>query len=128
MRRDGTEKLANTSGVTSIPVASTGTAYSRPFRLQGAVKFGIELTATSSGAVDVVVELEGSSDGTNFKEPDGASDLINLTDEVAHIKSFADAAIPATKWGRLKFTGQGSNHASTVVAGYINVIRDEQGG
>lgn len=124
MRTDGMQTIANTSGVTSIPVASTGAAYTDKFPLSNAVKIGLVLTATSSGAVDILVALQMSIDGTNFAKPTGASDIVNLTDEVAHYLSVADSAIPGAKWGRLSFTGQGANHASTVVAGLMDIIRE----
>lgn len=122
MRKDGKFTLANSTGSTDVAVASTGSAYSPVFDLSVAVKIGLELIATSAGAVDILVKLQVSNDKTNWAAEDSYSDILNITDETRHFKTVYDAAIPAHKFGRVAFVGQGSNHASTTIAGNINVV------
>lgn len=120
-------RITKASGTTPIAVASTNTVYTPAFELFGGEAFGVALLAASDGTVDVKVELEESMEeptseasDTDMAEPDGFPDVINLTDEVIHIKQITP--VPA-KWARFKLTGQGSNHASTTVR--IDLFRQE---
>lgn|SRR3990167_1173381 len=118
-----TEILKKADATTPIPVASTDTIYSPSFPLQGLES--VELLAASSGTVNVLVELEvgnvrpttEESSDTNWAEPDGMADIINLNDEVVHVKQIDP---PISKFGRFKFTGQTGNHASTTVQARLN--------
>ena len=106
-------------GVTSAAVASTGTWYSKHFALRKNSAFGILLKLSSSGAIDVKVELEVG----NTTPTDGAADADGLWAVGAIISSGLVTAGPhalpvnptVAKWGRLKVTGQGANHASTAL-------------
>lgn len=117
-------QITKADATTPIPVGNTVTEYSQSFPLAPGENFGIKLLADSDGTVDVLVELEVSMDlpstegsaDDNFVEPEGFADILNLTDEDVHIKSIS---APYAKYGRLKLTGQGSNHSSTTVAADI---------
>ena len=111
--------IKTAAGVSPIPVASAGTVYTPAFVLGFAESFGVGLLATSDGTVDVLVELEESmteptseAADVDCVEPDGFADVLNLTNELMHIKQITP--VPA-KYGRFKLTGQGANHASTTV-------------
>lgn len=111
--------LLSAGGVTEIAVASTGTAYSRSFPLPKNRSFGCEILFDSAGAVDVKVELE---EGNSLPDTEGSAD----TDEWAvaatvsagitnETPNFLAVAPVVALYGRFKFTGQGSNAASTKV-------------
>lgn len=111
--------IKNAAGTSPIPVAGTATVYTPAFVLGFAEAFGVGLLAASDGVVDVLVELEecmsvptNEAADTDCVEPEGFPDVMNLTDEVMHIKQITP--VPA-KYGRFKLTGQGSNDASTTV-------------
>ena len=102
-----------------LAVASTGTAYSQSFLWPRGSSFSVEYKFTSSGNVDVKVEIEsgssepdteGAADTTNYAV--GNTIQANITDEVLH---FDPPAPTVSKYCRFKFTGQGSNAASTVL-------------
>lgn len=109
-------------GVSSLAVATTGVAYGQSFPLPKNSSFSFELGFTSSGNVDVKVELEmgnerptteGSSDSA-WVIPTGASALSSgITDEATHIIPYAPSV---ARFARLKLTGQGTNDASTVLS------------
>lgn len=112
------EDLLALAGVTELAVASTGTAYGYSFPLPRDAFFAFELQMSSGGTIDVKVELEvgnarpateGSSD-SNFVVADTISSGI-----VATTLQFLASDPPVAQYGRLKFTGQGSNAASTKV-------------
>ena len=117
------EILKKLDATTPIPTASTNTIYTPSFPMGGIES--IDLLAASDGTVNVLVELELGADrptteeasDTSWAEPDGMADLFNLTDEIIHTKQI-DA--PRKRYGRLKMTGQGSNHASTTVKITLN--------
>lgn len=104
-----------------IAVASTGTAYSDSFVLPRGVSFGFEFQFDSAAAVDVKIELEqsnvrpateGAADA-NYVVPTGASAISSgVTVETTVLIPFAPMV---TRYARFKFTGQGSNAASTKV-------------
>lgn len=128
MLHSGVQQIKDADGNLALACGGTNNEASEIFELSNVRKIGLELTATSDGAVDVIIELEVSNSETasTFDEEDGYSDIINITDETKHRKSITFDNIPGFKYGRLKATGQGSNHASTTVAGNINLIRDEE--
>lgn len=112
--------------VTSIPVASTGNKYTTAIDISRGTNFSLKLKATSSGTIDVLVKLEqshvvpdteGASD-VKYVTPEGVSNIINLTD--GNWREVALSPI-AAKFMRLLLDGQGSNHASTVVEGYLTM-------
>jgi len=108
------------AGVTELAVASTGTAYSHSIPLPKNTAFGLEIKFASSGTVDVQVDLEqgnqvptteGSADAT-WAVTDQLNADTNITDTNKHIMAVAPVV---TTHARLKFTGEGSNHASTKI-------------
>lgn len=115
--------ITTAAAVSPIPVPSATTVYTPSFPMVGVGS--IELLADSTGSVDVLIELEVGSappateeaSDANWAEPDGMADIINLVDEVIHVKEIDP---PKMKYGRLKMTGQGSNHASTTVRIKLN--------
>ena len=130
MRLQGTaEIIAKADATTPIPVASTGTIYTPSFPLYGGDAFGLEVLAVSSGDVDVLIELEignvrpttEEAADSNWAEPDGMADILNVVDETIHFKQVSPAC-PA-RYGRFKLTGQGTNHASTTLR--LRLFRQE---
>lgn len=121
--------ITKADGTVEIPVASTGTAYTPAFEINALEAMGIQAIATSDGDVDVLIQLEHcmaaptseAADTANAVVPDGFADILNLTDELTHIKQINP--VPA-KLARFKMTGQGSNDASTTVA--LELFRQEQ--
>ncbi len=126
MRQNGAQTLA-IDGVEGVLPASATTVYSDRFLLADVVKIGLDLTA-SGAAIDILVTLVVShSDtaiATAYQIEDGYSSIVNLTTTTRSIKTVHDTAIPAAKWGRIRFTGQGANAAAAAVTGIINLIRD----
>lgn len=113
--------------VLSIAVATTGVAYSHSFVLRRGVTFGWEIKAGGSGVVAVTVELEQSNQPptTEGSQDDAFSIPVGKTGSSGMFPSGAISAVSthfytayspvATILGRLKFTGIGSNDASTVI-------------
>ncbi len=106
-------------GVTSAAIAGTGVWYSKYFRLRKNSIFGILLKLSSSGAIDVKVELEVGNTIPTDSAVDSAG-LWAVGDVIsAGLVTAGPHALPVTptvaKWGRLKVTGQGANHASTAL-------------
>lgn len=107
-----------------ITVASTSVAYGRSFPLPRGVTFGWEIQFSSLGTTDVKIELEqsnqrpateGSSD-TAWAIPDNkvaAPLFAEITDKNVHFTAYSP---DATAFGRFKFTGLGTNAASTAAA------------
>ena len=114
-------------GVTTLAVASTNVAYSQSFILRRGCTYGWEIKMhNTSGACTVTVELEqanqppateGAQDDafvipvgkgtTNGMFPTGTI----VAADTVYITAYSPVA---TVFGRLKFTGTGSNAASTV--------------
>lgn len=119
--------LENSAGATSIPVASTATVYTKAIPLTLGRYFALSYKATSDGDVDLKIELEqshklptteGASDAS-YVVGEGISDIeTNLTDEFWHHASVSPIPV---KYGRLKITGQGTNHASTVIEALLSI-------
>lgn len=108
--------------VKDLTVATTGTYYSKSFKMAFSSYFGIWVQATAaSGTPDVKIELEesyepptteGSSD-TDYVEPDGFSDIFSsINDQLAHIKTVSPVPM---KYGRFKITGINANPSGTVL-------------
>lgn len=115
---------AGSSAITSIAVASTGTAYSASFPLPRNCTFSWDVQFSSSGVVAVTVELEQgfarettlqSADTVHFCIPDNKTSTSRMYPTIGDTNLHNVAYAPnATPVGRLKFTGTGSNDASTV--------------
>lgn len=105
-----------------ILVNATATVYTKSFKLNNGQYFGMAAIAISStGTAAVKIELEegplpptteGAAETTRFVEPDGFSDIIDISDELMHIKTVTP--IPMA-YGRYKITGAGGNPADTLV-------------
>lgn len=128
MLRSGVQLIKDADGNLSLACGGTNGEASEIFELSNVKKIGLELLAASSGDVDVIVELEvsNSTDATTFDEETGYSDLVNLTAETMYRKTITFDNIPGHRYGRIKATGQNANHATTVVSGSLNLIRDEE--
>ncbi len=120
--------LLKHEGSTSIAVGSTTTYYTKSFPLPKNRFFGLDILLSSSGTPDVKFELEeGNSrpDTENSSDADewAVTDTISggISDTVAHI---IEVAPIAAKYGRIKITGQGSNHSSTTVTRLIMGISE----
>lgn len=119
-------QLKTLAATATFTVATTGTVYTPSFPLHGGDAFGIQVIATSGGAVDVLVSLEESNvaltnaqeeaSNANYVEPDGFADILNVVDTATHIKQMTP--VPA-RFGRLKLQGQGSNAADTALTIYL---------
>jgi len=109
----------------SVAVASTGTGRTVSIALPRNASFAVELKFTSDGAVDVLVDAEEGnvrpvteqSSDTNLVIPENTSGtsvgrVATITDENVHIINFSPVVANVL---RLKLTGQGSNHSSTVL-------------
>lgn len=110
-------------GVTTKAVASTGVAYTLSFYTEKGVSYAFEYMFDSGGAVDVKVDLEQGNElltsaqellaSANYVVPEDAATFdAQVNDKLVHIKAYAPAA---TGYLRLRFTGQGSNAATTRV-------------
>ena len=126
MRKNGAQTLAIDGEEGVLPVSST-TVYSDRFLLADVIKLGLDLTASGS-TIDTLVTLVVSDDddaaASDYVIQDGYSDIVNLINTTRSRKTVFDTAIPAAKFGRIRFTGQGANAANVAVTGIINLIRD----
>lgn len=121
--------LTNAAGTVQIPVASTGVVYTPTFEINGLESMGLQAKLTSDGDAKVLIQLEHcmasptveTADASNSVIPDGFADILDITDELIHIKQINP--VPAFK-GRFKLTGVGTNHASTTIA--LKLFRQEQ--
>lgn len=105
-----------------ILVNAQAVVYTKSFKLNNARFFGIAARAVSStGTAGVKIELEespllptteGAAETTRFVEPDGFDDIIDIADELMHIKTVSP--VPMT-YGRYKITGSATNPADTIV-------------
>ena len=107
-------------GVTTKAVASTGVAYTVTYPTEKGVSYAFEYQFDSGTTVDVKVDLEQGNDlittiiaNAGYVVPEDAATFdAQVNDKLVHIKAYAPAA---TGYVRLRFTGQGSNGATTVV-------------
>lgn len=106
----------------NILVNAEAVVYTKSFPLKNGQYFGMAARAVSViGAAKVKIELEegplrptveGAAETTRFVEPDGMSDIIDITDELMHIKTITPVPMP---YGRYKITGAAENPADTIV-------------
>ena len=129
MKIGTTQRITTAAGVTPIPVASDGVVYTPSLPIMGGEAWSATLLAASDGDVDLKVELEqgeavpGTEEAvsTDWVEPDGMADILNVTDKVLHKKQVTP--IPGM-YCRFKITGQGTNDATTTIR--IDLFRQEQ--
>lgn len=123
MRQRGVQTLA-ASGVESVAPVSATTVYSDKIEdFENVVKIGLELIATGT-TPDVLVKLAVSQDDSNYAVEDSYSDIMNITDTSRHRKTIHDTSIPAAKYAKIMFVGQGSNGANVAVTGKLNILRE----
>lgn len=109
-----------TSDDLEIAVASTNTIYSNSMNLKQGYAFALMYKATSDGTVNVQMDIEQSDSkpitegvtDTDWVTPENVATFDTITDENWHIKAFSPLA---TSYARAKFTGLGSNDASTTM-------------
>lgn len=118
------KKALDGTVITSIAVASTGTAFSVAFPLERNCTYSWDVQFTSPGVVAVTIELEQgwarpttelSADAVHFCIPDNKTSTnrmyATVGDTALHNVAYAPNATPVA---RLKFTGTGANDAGTV--------------
>jgi len=109
-------------GAASIAVATTGTVWSKSFKMPKNKSFALEVTLASPGTVTVAVWLEQGNEAlttaeeslthANFVIPEGDSALISAASAKVHM---VDVGPIVSKYGRIKFIGSGSNDAGTTI-------------
>lgn len=124
---NGTQIVTTGStGVAGVAPVSLTTVNSGKFELANVKKIGVELIATATGSVDAVVKLLVSQDDVNYEVEDGYPDAIHIADKVRHRTTIQESSIPAARYGKFSFTGQGDNDSDVAMTGIINLIRDER--
>jgi len=115
--------IANSTGVTEIPIATTAVVYTPAINLRMGEYFALAYKATSDGAVKLKIEfeqchVEPTSEAADVRSvvPEGASEVnAALADEDWHIAKIEPICLP---FGRFKITGLGAplaNDASTTL-------------
>jgi hypothetical protein len=122
MLMGATKKVRTAAGSPDILINATDVVYTESFPLGNGQYFGIAAIAVSAtGTAGVKIELEespllptteGVAETTRFVEPDGFSDIMDIADELMHIKTVTP--IPMM-YGRYKITGSGTNPVDTIV-------------
>ena len=102
---------------TDEPIASTAIATSDTINIQKSKDISIHIKATSAGVVNLLVEFLGSPVDVvaDFAKPVTYED-ISVTVETP---IFSYISIPATRYLRVRITGQAGNDASTTVTAYV---------
>lgn len=108
--------VETSSGASTFSIGTSETIYSNSFPMHNSDVFGLFAIASSAtaSATDITIELQESyttpategSEDTNYVEPDGISDVLAITDELAHIVVLSPVPMPR---GRYKITGSASN-------------------
>lgn len=121
MTRVESMDLLAIEGAASIAVAGVTTVWGKSFKVPIKRAMSLEAKFTSSGTVEVDVDLEygnvaltaGQENLTNanYVVPVGESAIISAAAAQVYIGPFSPTA---AKYARVKLTGSGSNHASTV--------------
>ena len=122
MLRGSCTKVVTAAESSDILVNAADVVYTKSFKLNNGQFFGMAAIAVSAtGTASVKIELEespleptteGAAETTRFVEPDGFSDIIDIADELMHIKTVAPVPM---MYGRYKITGSGTNPADTIV-------------
>ena len=114
------DDVLSSADAVDIAIASTAVIYTKAFKLTYGEYFALAYIATSSGTVDLTIELEqsfqapateGAADD-NYVEPEGMANIAAVSDENMHVKAINPVPMP---WGRFKITGGASNDASTTI-------------
>ena len=122
MLMGGCNPVVTAEDSADIAVNATAVVYTKSFKLVNGQYFGMFARAVSAtGAAKVKIELEqgpllptveGSAETTRFVEPDGMADIIDIVDELMHVKTISPVPGP---YGRYKITGAADNPADTIV-------------
>jgi hypothetical protein len=115
----GTEKNYGRVMASDLDVNGATTEYSPILNIHNVRSMGIWIRATSAGAPDVSVyaEFSPTQASANFKEIEGGSKVIDLTDTNPHV----DFLIKADQnYMRLKFVGNAGNPADTFIDCVVN--------
>lgn len=115
----GTEKQYGRVVATDKDVNGVTTEYSEILNIHNVRSLGIWIRATSAGAPDVSVyaEFSPTKDTANFKEIEGGSKVIDLTDTLPHVDFLIKADM---NYMRLRFVGNAGNPVDTFVDCVIN--------
>ncbi len=111
--------LNQVQGAVSLAVASTNTVYGKSFALKKNKSYGLVIRFTGT-TIDVKVELEeGNNELTDAQEGSAHTNWAVGTTLSAGIVSSAAKTLAVSpvvaKYGRLKLTGQGANHADVLM-------------
>ena len=122
--------ILNSSDSKTIAIASTATVYTKSFKFPYGGSFGISAKATSSGTINLQIELEESwkepvNEGVAdvyYVVPDGISDIWSaITDSNQHHKAISPVVM---RYGRFKITGLTGNDAATTVQMQLHYQED----
>jgi len=115
------EQVSDSNGNTDIAVAGTATVYTKSFRFGQSEYYSSVLKASSSGTINLKIELEisntkpateGAADD-NYAVGENMSDVMSaLTDSTIH---FAEIQSVTAKYARFKVTGLTGNDSSTTI-------------
>jgi hypothetical protein len=120
------------AGVTEVAVGATGAAYLLTYPMTKGGSYAFEYQFSSGGTISVAAVLEqGNTVLTAAQEKAAHADFVvpedaaafdtAVSDALTHIKAYAPAA---TGFARLRFTGTGSNAASTkLIKAKMSVIK-----
>lgn len=119
----------------ALATANTDVVYGKAFSLKFVEAMAAMFTFTSSGVVNVKIELEQSdvkpatenASDTNFVVPENASPIsVGILNELRHLITINPLPF---LYGRFKYTGlsdgNGTNAASTVITSKTSKIQDQ---
>lgn len=101
--------------VVELVINATATVFTKHFVLPRNVDFGALLKISSGGTIDVKVELEQGNTPPTDQAADsnwGVGQVLSAGLTTAGVYPLAVSPV-VTRFARLKFTGQGSNAATT---------------
>lgn len=107
--------LLDIEGLSALTVAGEVVNRSSSFILPHGHTYSFDIKFSSTGSVNVKVELEQSMDDITYVIPDNKVEnplLVAIADETLHNVAYNPNGTP---YARLKFTGLTGNHASTEV-------------
>ena len=122
MLMGGCTPVVTAAEAADILVNATAVVYTKAFKLINGQYFGLFARAVSAtGAAKVKIEFEqgpllptteGAAETTRWVEPDGMSDIVDITDELMHVFTITPKPGP---YGRYKITGAAENPVDTIV-------------
>ena len=121
-------KAQNSSGVTTIPVASTGTVYTKSIKISYGAYFAVSLLLSSAnGTVDQIITVEqsfqppateGAADD-NWVTPNGMSAIV--TNRTAETMYHASLSPITMKYIRFVIAGKNSNNADATAQVWLHM-------